>query len=372
MRFTSILATIVLFSGVLSAHSEIKITGKSKYLVPTQPYVKNPQHTQSLYSRQLQVQSPVKSITVLNAKLSDKVWEALAQRAETLRLDPTPHLPGPRYSTPGASRVQLGMNNVPVFEQGEHGSCAMFAATAAVDAALGKGDYISQLCQLQLGRHLERLGYIPSGWDGSNTPLVLNQLLTFGFVNTTEQRETGCGDYTEYPTHQATPETEMSLSAFHEISEPFPDEQLDWSSVLNDYHIIDRVDPKKTRDAIKTSLRKGDRLTLGVLLIGAEEGVIGATGKHREPYDTWVLTPEVVQAVLARSNVATHAMVITGFDDDAVALDEQGTAQQGLFTLRNSWGSDVGDHGDFYMTYTYFTFLATEVQRIRSLRRFMM
>jgi hypothetical protein len=367
MKLTPIIAATVLFSGVLSAQSEIKITGKSEYLVPTQTYAKHPQHRQSLSSRQLQVQSPVKSITVLNAQLSNQAWEALTQRAETLRLDLTPHLPGPRYVDPRASRVQLGMNHVPVFEQGEHGSCAMFATTAAVDAALGKGDYISQLCQLQLGRHLERLGYMPSGWDGSNTPLVLNQLRAFGFVTTAEQRETGCGDYTEYPTHEATPESEMSLSAFHEISEPFPDEQLDWSSVLNDYHIIDRVDPKKTLDTIKTALRKGDRLTLGVLLIGAEEGVIGATGKHREPYDTWVLTPAIVQAVLARSNLVSHAMIITGFDDDAVALDEQGAPQQGLFTLRNSWGSDVGDHGDFYMSYTYFTFLAAEVQRIRSL-----
>ena len=369
MNVILVMTTLLFFSTTLSAQPDIKITGKSAYLVPTQQHAK---HQQSVSSRQLQTHAPEKSITVLNAKLSEKAWEALAARVKNINLDSTSRVSASRLPRPGASRTQLGMNNVPVFEQGDHGSCAMFAATAAVDAALGKGDYISQLCQLQLGQHLERLGYMPSGWDGSNTPLVLHQMLTFGFVNTTEQRTTGCGDYTEYPTHEAMPETEMSLSAFHAISEPFPDEHIDWSTVLDDYHIIDRIDPKKTLDTIKTALRKGDRLTLGVLLIGVEEGVIGATGRHREPYDTWVLTPEVVQAVLVHANLASHAMIITGFDDDAVALDEQETPQRGLLTLRNSWGSDVGDHGDFYMTYDYFTFLATEVQRIRSLRRFIM
>ena len=60
-------------------------------------------------------------------------------------------------------------------------------------------------------------------------------------------------------------------------------------------------------------------------------------------------------------------MIIVGYDDDAVAVDQQGRKYQGLFTLRNSWGQSIGDKGNFYMSYDYFKTLADEVQRIRHL-----
>jgi len=58
--------------------------------------------------------------------------------------------------------------------------------------------------------------------------------------------------------------------------------------------------------------------------------------------------------------------VITGYDDLAVAIDDQGRIHKGLLTLRNSWGKNVGDHGDFYMSYDYFKLLVLEVQQINS------
>lgn len=42
--------------------------------------------------------------------------------------------------------VELGMNSVPVLDQGSYGTCVTFATTAAMDAVLGLGDYISQQC----------------------------------------------------------------------------------------------------------------------------------------------------------------------------------------------------------------------------------
>ena len=61
-------------------------------------------------------------------------------------------------------------------------------------------------------------------------------------------------------------------------------------------------------------------------------------------------------------------MVLTGYDDKATAKDNNGKVYRGLFTLRNSWGPQIGDHGDFYMSYDYIKYLIIEAQRIRSLR----
>ena len=60
-------------------------------------------------------------------------------------------------------------------------------------------------------------------------------------------------------------------------------------------------------------------------------------------------------------------MVITGYDDDAIAKDSAGQEHQGLLTLRNSWGANAGNHGDFYMSYDYFKLLVVEAQRIRTI-----
>ncbi|MGF2339111.1 C1 family peptidase, partial [Acinetobacter baumannii] len=62
-----------------------------------------------------------------------------------------------------------------------------------------------------------------------------------------------------------------------------------------------------------------------------------------------------------------HEMIITGYDDNAIAVDDNGREHKGLFTLRNSWGEQFGDKGNFYMSYDYFKVLTIEAQRIRAL-----
>jgi len=42
------------------------------------------------------------------------------------------------------------------------------------------------------------------------------------------------------------------------------------------------------------------------------------------------------------SQIGGHAVLVVGYDD----------AKQ-LFTIRNSWGPGVQDHGHFYMPYAY-------------------
>ncbi|WP_019215615.1 C1 family peptidase [Legionella tunisiensis] len=265
-------------------------------------------------------------------------------------------------------QVQLGMNNVPVLNQGAHGTCTIFACTAAVDAALNKGDYVSQLCQLQLGSYLEKSGYATSGWEGAWGREILSQMELFGIVSKEQQTAHSCAGMLEYPLNENAPaESVMNVEDFHQISERLDNKQLVWSTILDVYQsFTERTDGRKTLYDVKTSLRAGDRLVVGVLLIDLDIGTVGAVGTHKATQDSWVLTPEIALDILLNPSFAGHQMVITGYDDNAVAIDNKGHEHRGLLTLRNSWGDKIGDQGDFYMSYDYFKLLATEVLRIRS------
>lgn len=305
-----------------------------------------------------------KSVTVMKIQLSEHGWSQLQEKTEA----EISH-----HSEPSSEKisggVQLGMNNVPVMDQGPHSTCVVFAHTAAISAALNKGDYFSELCQLQLGSYLEKNAYTLSGWNGSFGPMVLNQMQVFGVVTKETQRKLGCGGYTEYPTyHSEEPKLELSPTDYHLMSNPLPD-QIGWSAILDAYHVfIDQVDPENTLTEVKKSLNAGDRLTFGILLFRLDQGIAGAVGKHTATNDSWVLTPEIIQSIESQdSEVGGHEMIITGYDDNAIAVDPHGQIHKGLLTLRNSWGEKLGDKGNFYMSYDYFKALAIEVQRIRNL-----
>ncbi|WP_133128123.1 C1 family peptidase [Legionella nagasakiensis] len=323
------------------------------------------QHSRSLLQVESDIQPAVKQITLLKLQLSDKAQQTFRNRAKLAANKNA----GLMFSAKLPRQVQLGMNNVPVLDQGSHGTCATFANTAAVDAALDKGDYISQLCQLQLGRYFENNAYGPSGWGGSLGPIVLHQMEIFGVVNKAQQKSYGCGGFTDYPSYGADPDTEMSLPEYHQISENISQEGFGWSPMLDIYQAVLReTDTSRILNDIKSALHDGERVTFGVLLVDLHLGVVGAVGKHHAGNDTWVLTPEIVRDLEDDVEFAGHEMIITGYDDNAVAIDEHGREHRGLLTLRNSWGKGIGDKGDFYMSYDYFKGLVIEAQRIRDLR----
>ncbi|CAM2958787.1 C1 family peptidase [Legionella worsleiensis] len=304
-------------------------------------------------------------IKLLKMQLSPNAVQTFNKRsiAAINKLNP---LNSPSYLPP---KIELGMNDVPVLNQGSYGTCVTFATTAAVDAALNKGDYVSQLCQLQLGLYLEKHGYSPSGWDGSIGETVLNQMVQFGIVSKDKQRTSGCGGLTEYPSReQPTAEQAMPLEEFHKLSEDLYEKPVFFSPILDLFQaILERTDTNKTINQIKTALNEGDRVTFAVLLLDFDQGTMGAVGTHHAQFDTWVLTPEIARDIYLNPNFGGHEMVITGYDDNAVALDDKGNPHKGLFTLRNSWGDQYGDKGDFYMSYDYFKVLVIEAQRIRTL-----
>ena len=92
---------------------------------------------------------------------------------------------------------------------------------------------------------------------------------------------------------------------------------------------------------------------------------MGAVAWHHYFDDTWILTDEINQAIHDSHTHSGHAMVVIGFDDDAVAMDIHGHKHHGLLTLRNSWGPYVADWGDFYMSYDYFNALAIQGYQVR-------
>jgi aminopeptidase C len=152
------------------------------------------------------------------------------------------------------------------------------------------------------------------------------------------------------------------------LSENLGDKTVTWSPILDVLQAtLDRVNTDKTINEIKVALNEKDRVTFGVLLLDFDLGMAGAVGTHNANFDTWVLTPEIARDIHLRPLFGGHEMIITGYDDDAIATDDQGRQHKGLFTLRNSWGEEVGDKGNFYMSYDYFKVLVIEAQRIRNL-----
>lgn len=246
---------------------------------------------QSVNSSSLKAKaSPMKRIRFLKIELSDKAHQQISDSAKNIS----------SLETGNSSRSrQLGMNNVPVLDQGAHGSCVTFANTAAIDAALNQGDYVSQLCLLQLGRYLEENGYIPSGWDGSFGPIVLNEITTFGVISKAQQMSMGCGGLTQYPMMGEVSQlgTPMSPVDYHSLSDASSSQKISWTSIMDSSDKFETVtSPNQTLNKVKMLLDSGDRLTFGVLLPGVETGVAGAVANYHVNNDTWVLTPKSWQS----------------------------------------------------------------------------
>lgn len=296
-----------------------------------------------------------KVIQLLKIELSNEAKKLLARRLKDILTDDPPA----SYSllnTETPKMIQLAMNHVPVLDQGTHGTCITFAITGALDALIGHGDYISQLCHLQLGNYLEKHGYALSGWDGNYPIAVINQIEQYGIVNKEKQTIIGCGGLTEYPTYSnKTPESFIEPKEYSTMNELIFGKTVNWSNIYW------RISSTWTLNEVKEALLSGDRSVFSVMLPRLDIGVVGAVGNYKTKNDTWLITSDVL---IGLPNIqAAHGMIITGYDDNAVAVDNYGKKHTGLLTLRNSWGNNRGDNGEFYMSYDYFRLLTYDVRR---------
>jgi C1A family cysteine protease len=264
------------------------------------------------------------------------------------------------------THVQLDMNGVPVLDQGMHGTCATFATTAAIDAVLGHSDYISQLCNLELGSYLESKNRnYPSGWEGSTNEIVLSQIAQYGIINQNFQKKTGCSGVRSYPvSNERSMGSPMTADDFTQHSEKVMKQQASWITLLDmELALSKRSDMTEVLGKVKQGLSAGHRMVIGTL-IDQNLDNNGAEGSYKIQYDSWVLTPEIARDAQDQTIQAGHAMIVTGYDDNAVITDSDHRQHKGVLALRNSWGSIAGDKGTYYMSYDYFTNLVLEVKEI--------
>lgn len=303
--------------------------------------------------------SSQKTVTYLKLKLSNGTNKVMQKKlaAKGLKSFTSQHKQLP-------SSIQLGMK-VPVLDQGMHGTCATFALMAGLDALAGTKDTYSELCFLNLGKTLAEGGYAGSGWDGQSLGSLLARVDEFGLVTKTQQRAHGCGGAYEYPAYEEDNSAAMPLNDYHALSVSGDFSELSTWTTLLDFEkwIAKDVD---IVEQTKRALYHGDRVLIGTLL-PIVHGSVEPLGSFHAAHDTWVLTGPIEHAITHifmkrdMDDWGGHAMVVTGYDDQATATDENGQIHKGLFTLRNSWGIDVGDQGNFYMSYDYFNLLAFEL-----------
>ena len=304
----------------------------------------------------------IKQVMLMKVHLSASEQSNLKHRLQQT-CAPLTHLAS---SANGTSHVELGMNHVPVLDQGQHGSCVTFANSAAIDALLGKGAYISELCNLELGSYFAKNGFQYSGWDGSNGPIVLNQMMNFGVISRAKQKAGYCSISTYPADNQNDVGTPLSLADFHNASMNL-NKKIYWEPIVDVFEFIDpNYNPNATLKRVKTELNKSHRITFGTL-IPVEYCFTGACAKTRQSNDTWVITPAMTKDRNFSKHLAGHEMLIIGYDDNLVAHDSNGNTYRGMLHLRNSWGNKVGDNGDFYMSYRYFKYLVYEAQYIAKL-----
>lgn len=294
-------------------------------------------------------------IVLMRVSLSPRAQDYLAE-AITKQLNE--QQPLPFISDTNADHIQLGMNGVPVLNQSAHGSCVTFATSAAIDAFLGLGDYMSQLCNLELGSYLSSINkYYLSGWDGTWADTVIDQIQKYGFITMPTQVLEGCSGYHIYPRNNADTGNPMSDIEFLQRSVRLPS-SLAFEHLLE---VSSAIPAKERRNFLlantKKALLAGQRVLIGTLTYSK----VGSAGKHHYNRDSFVVTPELVTGTKRRKIDSAHEMVITGFDDNAVIIGPDGTQHHGAFTLRNSWGFGAGDWGDFYMSYDYFKIFVIDV-----------
>jgi len=225
--------------------------------------------------------------------------------------------------TKSETAKDLRMNDLPVLDQGQYGTCVTFATTAILDVVLDEGDFIDQECTLALNLSLGK-----DYWDGANySSQLIIPLQKYGVV-----QKNNCPS--QYP------------DSSYKIS------TADYKKIVSDTVDIKKVSYKYFADLnlkdVRRTIDKGHRLSIGFMLKGSLDPIsvrgfdINMDGSSRKG-GLWACKQPGSTANYCGFAFAGHEVVVTGYDDT-----------QELLKIRNSWSDEVADDGDFYMTYEFF------------------
>jgi C1A family cysteine protease len=284
------------------------------------------------------------------------------------------------------SEVDLGMNGVPVLFQGDYPTCVTFAVTVALDAALNKGDYISQLCLLQLSNTVAANSFWHNLWDGSSNTILLNYISHYGIMTTSDQQKGYCNNVKIFPTtfDKKYMKHKLSVSAYHAHSEDIYrnyriepqalfqfahtysiDGGSDWILTLGN-NSDGWITPEESFAAMRKSLAEGNRVVLEFLF----KGNLGRGGMVNVDNDTWFASNELRSAFGSQqysgeaNDWYTHDVVIYGYNDEVTVQNAAGETQTGVFYLRNSWGEEKLE----YMSYDFFKLMSIEGISINTMK----
>ncbi|MBX9585654.1 MAG: hypothetical protein K2X50_00205 [Gammaproteobacteria bacterium] len=285
------------------------------------------------------------------------------------------------------SEVNLSMNDVPVFDQGRYGTCVAFAVTAAIDAQINKGDYISQLCLLQLSRSVTQNTYWHSLWEGSSIRILLSYISQYGIMTTEDQKKGFCNNVKTYPTtyDEKYLKLKMSPSQYHAHSvNIYKSYRIEPQILFNFTHVYSMggssdqiltignnsdgwVTPEESFAATRKSIAEGNRVIVE-FLFKADNMRVGIKNTDN---DTWFMSNDLRSAFSSQHYLTDsndwyyHQVVIYGYDDNITVQNAAGESQTGVFLVRNSWGEE----GPEYMTYDYFKLMALEATSINTTKK---
>jgi hypothetical protein len=127
----------------------------------------------------------------------------------------------------------------------------------------------------------------------------------------------------------------------------------DWRVIISNIE----QNPDNALHNIKNALYHKNRVIFGLLVdpfLSDRGKNLGALGNYKGlKKDTWLITPQIKQDLEKKAYFASHSLIVIGYEDNACINN-----QCGLLRVRNSIGSEMGYHGDYFISYAYFKLLA--------------